>query len=94
MELKLSSDKQKKFVEYLWLKAREAEDVTVKLSNVGFICIEGKIGRVIDWAFDVLVFFLPREIVDDDKAYDQIFDEFNCGADFETFYEKWFEEGK
>ena len=94
MELKLSADKQKKFVEYLWLKAREAEDVTVKLSNVGFICIEGKIGRVIDWAFDVLVFFLPSEIVDDDKAYDQIFDEFNFGADFETFYEKWFEEGK
>lgn len=91
MELKLSADKHKKFVEYLWLKAREAEDVTVKLSNVGFICIEGKIGRVIDWAFDVLVFFLPREIVDDDKAYDQIFDEFHFGADFEAFYKKWFE---
>ncbi len=93
MELKLSEEKQKKFVEYLWLKAREAEDVIVKLSDVGFICIEGKIGRVIDWAFDVLVFFLPREIVDD-MVYDQIFNEFHFGADFETFYANWFEEGK
>lgn len=96
MELKLSADKHKEIVKFLWNKSREADEVMESLVEIGFTSIEGKIVRVIDWARYMLELVCPEGLLDGAEwdEEDAFLDEFHRGADFETFYANWFEEEK
>ncbi len=90
MEVMLTKEKHKAMVEFLWLKSRASEQVLDKLADIGFVSIEGQIARATEWAFDVLEFILPSEVINNDEFYD----EFHYGENFEEFYRKWFEVDK
>lgn len=94
MELKLSADKHKEIVKFLWNKSREAEEAVKALREIGFLCIEGKMMRAMDWAYQMLELVCPEGLLDGAEwdEQDAFLDEFLRGAEFETFYKNWFEE--
>lgn len=94
MEMKISAEKHKKIVKFLWKKNREAEEVMDALGDIGFTCIEGKIDSAMDWALTMFLMLLPEGMIErmNAKEEDWFTNEFLYGAVFEDFYEKWFSE--
>ena len=95
MELKLSADKHKEIVKLLWDKSRVAEEVMNSLVEIGFTCIEGKLIRVMDWAYQMLELVCQERLFE--LGYgeqDEFLNEFLYGVDFETFYANWFEDAQ
>ena len=94
MEMKISAEKHKKIVKFLWDKNREAEDVIDELRDIGLKILEGKLGSAMDWALTMFLMLLPEGMIEgmNVKEEDLFTNEFLYGEDFEGFYKKWFSE--
>ena len=91
MEMKISAEKHKEIVKFLWDKRREAEEVINALGKIGFTSIEGKLGSAMDWGMQIFQLLLPEGMIEgmSFKDEDAFFDEFLYGDEFEAFYSKW-----
>ena len=94
MEMKISAEKHKEIVKFLWDKRREEEEVIEAFGEIGLTCIEGKIESAMDWALTMFLMLLPEGMIEgmNVKEEDLFTDEFLYGEGFEAFYKKWFSE--